>query len=275
MEMAVYVAIIGALYAMSSGKSGKTVLRHGRYTRPIQPAVYRLCECVLGEKSAPASDKATLLYGSRDPGHMRMLHLSVKLSTMLMFMIFPAVSAVLMGDGLAEAGFAILLPPMGYVLPDLELKSEIKKRRNGILRDFPVFCTDLAIMSSAGMDIAKAWEMAVAAGGKSEFYREAGLALLRNRSGIGMTEAIGMFSDKLAVPEVHTFASVVTQAINEGGDMSSMLADCAKRSWVTREAEAGKKAEEASARAVFPLVLGLMGILVVLAAPAVLMMKGV
>jgi tight adherence protein C len=194
---------------------------------------------------------------------------------MLIFMVFPAASAVFMGDGLVEAIFAILLPPVGYILPDLELKAEIKKRKNSILRDFPVFCTDLAIMSSAGLDIVKAWEIAVAAGKKSEFYREAGLAVLRNRSGIGMIEAIDMFSTKLAVPEVHTFASVVTQALKEGGDMSSMLEECAKRSWRTREAEAGRKAEEASARIVFPLVLGLMGILLMLAAPAVLMMKGV
>ncbi len=275
METVVYALIMTTLLILSKKLKAKPVLRHGSFTRFVQPAVYKACSMVMKGKAAASTGKLIFLYGGGGSDNLNILHFSVKISAFLVFLIFPAIAATFMKTGTWEAAFSIVMPVVGYVLPSIDLDAQIKKRRREIMRDFPVFCTDLAIMAGAGLGIRESWERASRKNIRSEFYKEARLVILRNNAGISLEDAIYRFSSKLAVPEVHTFAGVVSQAVKEGGDTISMLKECAVKSWEAREGEAGKKAEEAVSKTVFPLVLGLAGILIILAAPAILMMKGV
>lgn len=275
MEIAAYAFIMVTLLIFSKKINTKPILRHGCYTRLIQPGVYGICIKIMRGKTSPNTGKLIFLYGSGGSVNLNILHLSVKISSFLIFLIFPTLISTFVKIGFVEGIISIALPVIGYILPSIDLASQIKKRRRDIMMDFPVFCTDLAIMAGAGLGLRESWERASRKKTKSEFYKEARLVILRNNAGISFVDAIYGFSSKLAVPEVHTFAAVVSQAVKEGGNTTQMLKECAMKSWEAREGEAEKKAEEAVAKIVFPLVLGLAGILLILAAPAILMMKGV
>ena len=99
---------------------------------------------------------------------------------------------------------------------------------------------------------------------------------MKTSTGMLFQDALKEFSANLAISEIHTFVTIVNQEIKSGsGGMAAKLRDCAKRSWKIREDLAKKKGEEAIRKLKVFLILRMAGVLMILAAPAVMIMKGV
>jgi tight adherence protein C len=143
-----------------------------------------------------------------------------------------------------------------------------------ILLDYPSFAMEFALLVNAGLTPQKSWMMASEKNNATEFYSEAGKVSLRCNTGSPFVDSLMAFSAGLAIPEINTFVSVVTQSVKNGGqDMTHMLKRHALQCWEKRRMEVRKKAEEAGAKLVFPLMLGLVGIIAILVFPAVYMIK--
>lgn len=276
MAIIVYVILILTLLVMNGKYSTKHCLKHATYTKPIYFSVYALCSVVLKKTICGSGGRLFLLYGRNRGENLICMNWTVKISSAVMFAVFPVVYAAVVKAGIEETALTCLMPVLGFLLPDIDLKTKINKRKASILMDFPVFCTDLAIMVGSGLNIPEAWRKAANRKTRTEFYKEARFVVLKTETGVMFREALGEFSGRLALPEIFTFVSIINQSIKAGDEnMTEMIRTCARRSWKIREDNARKKGEEASVKLVFPLVLGLMGIILILSAPAVILMKGI
>ncbi|MBN2558529.1 MAG: type II secretion system F family protein [Clostridia bacterium] len=216
------------------------------------------------------------LYGRKTSKNLFCLHISLKVASMIIFASFPVFYLSFSKATGMEAAMACAMPVAGLILPDVDLNARIKRRREEILIDFPAFCTELAIMSGSGLEIQEAWRRASRKDTDSEFYREARFTISRTETGAMFRESLQEFSARMAIPEIHTFVSILSQAIKTGGgSLVEMLRNCACQSWEQRCENARKRGEEASTKLVFPLALGLAGIIIILTAPALIIMKGI
>lgn len=272
----IYAAFLIIIWISGRNKIVGIPLKHGGYTKILLPGVLIFTEKLIRRDFLNYGARLMLLYGIRGNEKLYLIHWSIKISSLLMFSSFPFVFLSLDSFDSITTVFSLTLTAIGFILPDLDLYTKIKKRKASIMKDYIIFCTDIAIMTGAGLEITKAWERASERESATDFYKEARHVLLKTVTGTQFAEALKDFSSNLALSEIHTFVTIVNQEIKSGsGGMAFKLGECAKRSWKTREDIARKKGEEAASKLVFPLAMGLMGILLILAAPAVLIMKGV
>lgn len=271
-----YVAVLILIWVLGRHKTVGLSLKHGVYTRLLLPGVLRITEKLVNRDFLNYGARLMLLYGIRGNEKLYLIHWSIKVSSLIMFLSFPAIFLSLDTPDALTTILAFMMPVTGFILPDLDLYSKTKKRKASIMEDYLIFCTDIAVMTGAGLEITRAWEKASEKESASAFYKETRYVLLKTVTGTQFSDALKEFSSNLALPEIHTFVTIVNQEIKSGsGGMAFKLRECAKRSWKIREDIARKKGEEAASKLVFPLAMGLMGILLILAAPALMIMKGV
>ena len=275
MSMIIYFTAVLILYVLGEKYGDKNHLRHALYTQPLFKALHILIFSVKKTGVGRPGGKLMLLYGRDKEKNLYISHLASKVASGILFLIFPVVLGSYLTLEFPEILVLYMMPIAGYFLPDIDLSAKIKQRKMEILFDFPIFCTELAVITGAGLSIMKAWEKAAGNSSESEFYREARLVCLKTETGTTFRKAIKEFSERIAFPEIHSFISVISQEIKSGGGVTEKLRECAVISWRTREDNARKRGEEAEAKIIFPLALGLAGVIIVLSAPAVILLKGI
>ena len=275
MAIGIYVFSIILLWIAGRRHGPQIRLKHAVYTSFLAASVSIPLKNILKKDVLGYGSQLMFLYGKKVHGDVYRIHWAVKISSFIIFAGFTIVYLSLASAGAIDFAISCLMPVLGFFLPDIDLKSKIKQKKSSILIDYPVFCTDLAVMNGAGLDLYEAWEMAAKRNSKNEFYKEARSVILKTSTGMLFRDALKDFSANLSMPEIHTFVTIVNQEIKSGsGGMASRLRDCAGRSWKIRESTAREKGEEAVSKLVFPLAVGFAGILLILAAPAVIIMKG-
>ena len=276
MAIIIYFASIFALWILGRNFGRGIHIKHASYSSFIVSALIPPINKILNKDILGYGQKLMFLYGVRGNENLFVMHWSMKIASFLLFSAFPVIFLTLDSPGVWAMIASCMIPILGFFLPDLDLESKINQKKASIMLDYPVFCTDLAVMAGAGLGIFKAWENASEKISRSIFYKEVRHVILKTSTGMLFQDALKEFSSNLAISEIHTFVTIVNQEIKSGsGGMAAKLRDCAQRSWKIREGIAKKKGEEAISKMVFPLVIGLAGILMILAAPAVMIMKGV
>lgn len=276
MTIILYLIFIAAVWVMGKRLGKPFPLKHGKYAGFIVPGIVFALIKILKKDIFNYGSDLMFLYGSQRGDSLYIIHWAVKIASLIIFMVFPLIYISIGTPDLMLTAFSCLFPIVGFILPDIDLKSCIRQKKESIMRDYPVFCTDIAVMAGAGLEITKAWEKVAQKSRKSLLYKEARQVTLKNSTGVLFKDALKDFSAHLAMANIHTFVTIINQEIKSGsGGMAAKLRECAELSWKNREDAARKKGEEAVSKLVFPLVLGLAGILLILGAPAVMIMKGV
>ncbi|MDX1357210.1 MAG: type II secretion system F family protein [Clostridia bacterium] len=275
--MAIYIYAISVFILWITGKrfGQKVDLKHAVYTKFLCPALLIILGARMKRDILNKGSMLMFLYGKSGNGGTFIVHWSAKISAFIIFACYPVLYLSIIRAGYIEMGIACMMPVLGFFMPDMDLQAKIRKKKSTLLSDYPVFCTDLAVMAGAGLNLMDSWEKASARSNHSVFYLEARLVLQKTNAGMLFRDALKEFSANLPLPEVNTFVAIISQEIKSGsGGMAGRLRECAIRSWKTREDAASKKGEEAASKIIFPLAIGLAGILLILASPAVLIMKG-
>lgn len=275
MAVIIYILSIISLWVIGR-KFGKSLrLKHAFYTSFLINGIFLLLKSILKKDILNYGGRLMFLYGINESDDIFIVHWAAKISSLILFSGFQVIYLSFFRAGIVEMIISTAISITGFILPDIDLKYKIKQKNISILLDYPVFCTDLAVMCGAGLDLYEAWEKALWRKSRSTLYTEARRVLLKTSAGILFQDSLREFSANLPIPEIHTFVTIINQEIKSGsGGMASRLKDCAGRSWRTRERIARKKGEEASSKLVFPLAVGLAGVLLILASPAVMVMKG-
>lgn len=155
---------------------------------------------------------------------------------------------------------------------DRSLDETIAKRRLQIQLEFPEFVNKLTLLVNAGMTISKAWEKIINDNKKDTvLYREMTFALAEIKSGKPENVAYEEFARRCRVKEVTKFVSIIIMNLRRGGaEVVPVLKQQGAECWEMRKAAAKQMGEEASTKILLPLMIMFIGIILIVATPAVL-----
>lgn len=160
--------------------------------------------------------------------------------------------------------------------PFLEAGRQVERRKQDILLELPEALSKLLLLVSAGETTLQA--MARCLDGKDAdrhpLYKEWRTVVRSIETGDSFSTALERFNRSCAVQEVSVFTTVLLLNYRRGGEHFTLaLRELSYTLWEKRKAVARSRGEEASSKLVFPLVGILLALMVLIAAPAVLMMS--
>lgn len=155
---------------------------------------------------------------------------------------------------------------------DKGLNDQIEKRRLEIRMEFPEFVNKLTLLVNAGMTISKAWEKIITDNKKDNvLYREMTMAMGEIKAGKPEAVAYEEFARRCQVKEVTKFISVILMNLRRGGaEVIPVLKQQGTECWEMRKAAAKQMGEEAGTKILLPLMIMFLGIILIVATPAVL-----
>lgn len=197
-------------------------------------------------------------------------------SGILIFLLCAAIAAVSEDTAtLLIGGFVLAI-----LFPFLEVRSldkKIQNRKRGMLLELPEFLSKLTLLVNAGETVQGAIGRCVA--GKqgtelSPLYKE--LTIMHNelKNNQPFTKSLEEFSKRCALAEISLFTTTVLLNYRRGGeDFVLALRELTRTLWEKRKALAKTLGEEASSKLVIPMVITFMIVMVIVAAPAMLIMN--
>lgn len=181
----------------------------------------------------------------------------------------------LQGDGENAVIFSVMAVAAVLGLPflaDGSLDEQIKKKTLSIQIEFPEFVSKLTLLVNAGMTISKAWEKIILDNKKDlPLYTEMRYAYAEIQAGRPEAAAYEEFARRCRVKEVTRFVSVVIMNLRRGGsEVVPVLRTQGDECWEMRKMAAKQMGEEASAKLMIPLMIMFVGIILIVATPAML-----
>lgn len=169
-------------------------------------------------------------------------------------------------------GAIVLMPILGWSLPRLYLRNKARDRRNEIEKAMPDLLDMLNMCVSQGMTVPTALERIQVEMKGAYPALEQELRIISEQSRIGSPEvALKNFSQRVDVPEVHSFTSLLMQTSRMGTSVSGALAEYAGTMRESLKQRAEEKGNRATFRLLFPTVLCLMpAVYLFLMGPAVI-----
>lgn len=245
-----------------------------RFPKPVRE--------LLQKYNGRVSAQITELYGVRESAFYFTIHNANKWVMSLLVYCFLAIFALIScsnGEYSNAAIFAACAPLALCALPfvlDNELKTKIENRREQILLEFPEFVNKLMLLVNAGTTIPKAWEKIVLEStSKSPLYRELRICMAEIHSGKPEAVAYEEFARRCKVKEIIKFVSVIVLNLRKGGsEIIPTLRAQSDECWEARKAAAKRLGEKASSKLLFPMAIMLLGIIIIVALPAVLALTG-
>jgi tight adherence protein C len=158
-----------------------------------------------------------------------------------------------------------------WYLPDRLVADQRKSRERQILRALPGAVDVLSLSVEAGLEFLTAIQRLVERGGTSPLRDELATILNDIRLGKSRAEALKSFSQRVEIPEISSFVSVLVQADMLGASIGPVLQQQAERMRVERFQRAEKAGARASQKILFPLVLFIFpAVLIVIIGPVAL-----
>lgn len=156
-----------------------------------------------------------------------------------------------------------------------EVDKKIEKRHMEIIMDLPDFANKLRILSGAGLNLKGAMvKISKEMEKDTAFYRELRHSVYMMEHGSTVESAMDSLCARCNTPEVRRLSSVLLQNMHSGGsDVLRALNEISGELWTNRRANARKLAEEAGTKLLFPMMLMLMAVILIVAAPAVMQMS--
>jgi len=172
-------------------------------------------------------------------------------------------------------GMGLVLGVVLAIRPYISASREIEKRRRLIIMELPIMMSKLMLLVGAGETVQGALVRCL--DGKQPdnhpLYKEWRGAMDALRNGHPFHMALERFNRRCAVQEASVFTTVLLLNYRKGGEHFVLaLRELSYSLWEKRKAAARARGEEASSKLVFPLVGILLVLMVLVAAPAVLLM---
>lgn len=178
-----------------------------------------------------------------------------------------------------ESGFGfavILLSPIFAFAVSFSLlqgiNSKTKARKEAITRDFAQVATEIALLTSSGMEIFRAWDTVCQDKARnSELYREMRQTSKELNNGFDINSAMENFIKRCFTKETTKFGASIIQGIERGNaELSIFLTELSRETWEERKRHARSLGEKAKSKLMLPMVLIFIGILLLIGVPIAL-----
>ncbi|WP_145050556.1 MULTISPECIES: type II secretion system F family protein [Paenibacillus] len=216
------------------------------------------------------------MYGIQHSGEKTLLY-SAEMLTYTWLMLLVGCLLSLVGDiGIGGLAGGIVL---GALLPFAlykDLSSKVQRRDQDILVELPELLNRIVLLVGAGETVQRAIMHCVASQGERDhpLYNELRKTAHDLHNGYSFQQSFEQFSRRCGVQEVTIFTTTVLLNFRRGGgDFVLALRDLSHVLWEKRKAVSRAKGEQASSKLVFPMVLIFFTIVVMIGAPAFMMMN--
>lgn len=176
----------------------------------------------------------------------------------------------------------LLLAGLFYRLKIYELKSQVRKKEEALLRDFPGCINKFALLMNAGLTFNRAWEKITTdyvrlkqmQGKTLDLYEEMLITLEDIGKGMSEMKAYEAFGQRCKIPEILRFTAMIMQNIKKGSHLLiGALQQQSKEALTIRQDLARKKGEKASTKLIFPMGIMFIAILIIVMTPAIITLK--
>lgn len=170
--------------------------------------------------------------------------------------------------------------PLTVLFPFLQVKAldkQIEQRKRSIIIELPEFLSKLTLLVNAGDTVQGALGKCIVSRQGAELtplYKE--LTVLHNelKNNQSLAKSLEELSKRCAMAEVSQFTTTVLLNYRRGGeDFVLALRELTRVLWERRKALAKTLGEEASSKLVIPMVMTFMIVMIIVAAPAMLIMN--
>lgn len=235
---------------MDFQEQGKRLVK--RLTRMFSIAVVRLNVNISPKKRAVYEEK--LVQAGLSDKWTPMDIVACKVIIPVVVFVFYLLIAIINGEDLFYL-FSLILPIITYMIPDVWLNGQVKKKKETIQRELPHYVNGIAIMCEAGLNLFPAIKE-VASQKKGLLSNEFNQVLQKINVGLSQTEALDEMAERCQVEELSRFVSVINQAMERGAaGISELLRKQAEEIWEQRKKRAQKLGAEASMKLFLPLLL--------------------
>lgn len=158
---------------------------------------------------------------------------------------------------------------MGYSVPIVWLRGLVRKKQELVLKALPDTLDMLSVCSAAGLGFDQAMQRI------SEYYdnplgEEFGRVILELEVGVSRQKALRNMADRLEVPELSGFVSVIIQSEMLGMSIADTLSSQAEQMRILRRFRAQEIAQKMPAKMIFPLAFFILpALLAVLLGPSI------
>lgn len=160
--------------------------------------------------------------------------------------------------------FLVLLPPLGFLYPDIWLKDRIVVRRRKVAKEFP-FLLDLLVLSMrAGLNYSTSLGQAIGSLPNGPVKDEFGKLLREIRAGKIRRDALLDLAARMDINSVHNFVAAINQAEETGGEIVEVLTIQAEQRRSERFNDAEAAANKAPVKMLIPMMLFLFPIVFML-----------
>lgn len=170
---------------------------------------------------------------------------------MLVAIVLPAVLMLLF-----QSFWPFFLIPLGFILPDVIIRSKIQKRQAEILGNFSTTVDLAALIIESGLDYLTAFERIISvAKEKTILEMELEKTINEIKLGYSRREALERFAARTGVQEVRSLVSLIIQSDELGTSLVDLLRNFSTDLRSSRLSKAEKLAAQASTKMLFPLFM--------------------
>ncbi|WP_084224947.1 hypothetical protein [Paenibacillus pectinilyticus] len=221
--------------------------------------------------------KCMTLYGRSLSSQGSKWFMAELISASTLCALIGTILAILAGNDSSIFGFGIVATLVTPMLMVRDLDTQIRKKQQRMILELPEFLSTIVLLVNAGETVNRAWIRCVQAKPHttdSPLFKELLIAVHELEMNISFTKVLEDFSKRCALHEVSLFTSTLGLNYKRGGhDFVVALHSLSLELWQRRKSISRTLGEEASSKLVFPMVLIFVVVMVIVAAPALLMMK--
>lgn len=149
----------------------------------------------------------------------------------------------------------VIMPLLGFMLPNVWLSDVRKKRDNAVIRTLPVYLDFITMCVEGGLNLQGALGQAMEKASPGPLRNEFAVVLRDLRSGLSRADSLRRMAERLDIQEITSFVSSIVQAEKMGASLASVLRVQSEQRRGERFQRAEKQAMEAPVKLVFPLVM--------------------
>lgn len=214
-------------------------------------------------------ENAAILYGERYADYyLRVLYAQRISIVYLCFALACSLSAMASGtDKFLLLGLAVVMCAVLYYYFGKLPASEVKKRSERFMDEFPNAVSTIALLVNSGMILRDAWRE-VSLSEDSELYMEMRRVNEEIDNGISEVDALYRFAARCVTPDIKKFTSFIVQGLEKGSkDLADALRNQTNELWELKKQNTLKRGELASSKLMIPLMIMFVGVLIMIMGP--------
>ncbi|WP_258205746.1 type II secretion system F family protein [Paenibacillus radicibacter] len=224
-----------------------------------------------------AHEKIIVIHGNKHARELTQFFTADTLITSYMCLLVGTLLGAVSEGDVSLLGIGLLFMLLIPVLSLKGLTTEMERRKRSIVLDLPEVLNKIILLINAG-ETAQGAFVRVIKGMQVEEKRplieQLQLTALELQMGVSFAKALENLSRRSSVSEVSLFTTTLMLNHKRGGDeLVTALRGLAKELWDRRKAVCRTLGEEASSKLLFPMVLIFVIVMVIVGAPAIMVMN--